>query len=207
MGRVNIWRRLSQEHTPALATLSIKVFHQLVFEIPQLNEFISHEGFKPFNEVSIILSEKRLDIVFDRKEKRGYDPRGFFLSVPCRQLDWQLSFTIQISNQLPTLLSSAKLFTIHNIYSMPTGREDVDPAQRLELFRSLPSLSKLRVNIEELVPDVVHALANEYMAAGISPGQTLLHLEGYQKSPSAIDAAKRFVASRKLANRNILLRG
>ena len=90
---------------------------------------------------------------------------------------------------------------------MPTGREDVDPAQWLELFQSLPGFSKLRVNIEELVPDVVHALANEDMIAGISPGLTLLHLEGYQKFPSAIGAAKRFVASRKLANRHILLCG
>ena len=201
---------VARTHMPALATLSIKFFNQLIFEIPQLNEFISHERFKPFNEVSITLAEKLLDIVFYQKEKRGYDPRRFYLSVPCRQLDWQLSFTsftIQIFNQLPTRLFSAKLLTICYIYSMRTGREDVDPAQWLELFQSLQSLSKLRVKIEELVPDVVYAIANEDMAAGISPGLTLRHLKGYQKSPSAIDAAKRFVASCKLANRNIMLRG
>ena len=201
---------VARTHMPALTTLIIKFFNQLIFEIPQLCGFISRvEGFKVFKNMNIRPAEEFVQISFYRKEKRGYDrgkPRCH-LSIPCRQLDWQLSFTAQIFNQLPTLLSSQKLLIIRNLYSIPTGREDVDPAQWLELFQPLLSLSELRVNVGELVPDVVHALINEDTATDILPCLTSLHLEGYRKSPSAIDAAKRFVASRKLANRNILLRG
>ena len=83
----------------------------------------------------------------------------------------------------------------------------MDPAQWLELFQPLPHLSEVRVDVEELVPDIVHALANEDMAAGVLPGLTKLYLEGYRKLPSATDAVERFVATRKLANRNIVLSG
>ena len=91
---------------------------------------------------------------------------------------------------------------------MPAGWEDVDPAQWLELFQPLPSLSEVRVHdIEELVPGIVHALVNEDMAAGVLPGLTKLHLAGYRTSPFAIDAAERFIATCKLSNRNIFLHG
>ena len=199
---------VTRTHMPALTTLIIEFFNQLIFEIPQLYGFISRvEGLKFFNEVNIIPAQKSVDITFYRKEKHGYDGGGFHLSIPCRQLDWQLSFTIQILNQLSPLLSSAKLLIICRPYSMSAGREDVDPAQWLELFQPLPHLSEVRVFIEELVPDVVHALVNEDMAAGVLPGLTSLHLEGYRKSQSAIDAAERLVYTRKLANRDIFLRG
>jgi hypothetical protein len=197
-------------HLPALTTLRIRFFNQLIFEIPQLYGFISREGLNLFNEVLIIPAEKYVEIPFYRKEKRGYDPGGCHFSIPCRHLNWQLSFTAQIFNQLPPLLSGAKLLIIDKPYLMSTGREDVDPAQWLELFQPLPHrphLSEVRVDIEELVPDVVHALVNGDMAAGLLPCLTSLHLEGYRKSPSAIDAVERFVATRKLASRNIFLSG
>ena len=200
----------ARTYLPALTTLSIAFFNQAIFEIPQLNGFISRvEGLKSFNHISITLAENAVWITFYRKEKRGYRIWGqnCNLSISCRRLDWQLSFTTQIFNQLSPLISSAKVLIIYKPYAMSAGREDVDPAQWLELFQPLPHLSEVRVDVEELVPDIVHALVNQGMAAGVLPGLTSLYLEGYQKSPSTIDAAKRFVDSRKLANHNIFLRG
>ena len=201
---------VARTYLPALTTLSITFFNQAIFEIPQLNGFISRvEGLMSFNHISIIFAENAVGITFYRKEKRGYRNWGqnCNLSISCRRLDWQLSFTTQIFNQLFPLISSAKVLIIYKPYAMSAGREEVDPAQWLELFQPLPHLSEVRVDVEELVPDIVHALVNQGMAAGVLPGLTSLYLEGYQKSPSTIDAAKRFVDSRKLANHNIFLRG
>ena len=202
---------VARSHMPALLTLKIKFFNQVIFELPQLYGFMSRvEELKVFNSVYITPAAKSLNISFyqrlNENLKPDYHRRACYLSVPCRQLDWQLSITAQIFDQLTPLLSSAESLTIFEPLSMSTGREDVDPAQWLELFQPLSSLSELRVNIKELVPDVVHALVNENTAAGILPELTSLYLRGYRKSPSAIDAAKQFVSSRKLANRNILLR-
>jgi len=51
----------------------------------------------------------------------------------------------------------------------------------------------------------MRALVSEDMATGILPRLTSLHLEGVRKSTFAMEAVERFVATRKLAGRNILL--
>jgi hypothetical protein len=158
--------------------------------------------------VSVTPVQKFVQILFKRTDKRSPAcERWCNLSVPCKQLDWQLSFTTQIFNQLSPLLSSTKLLTIDKPHLMSTGREDADPEQWLELFQSLPHLSEVCVNIEELVPDIVHALVNGGMAAGVLPSLTKLRLAGYRNSPSVIDAAEQFVSTRKITNRTILLHG
>jgi len=87
------------------------------------------------------------------------------------------------------------------------GKEDVDPTQWLELFQPLSQTSEIRVSMEELVPDVMRALVSEDMAAGVLAGLASLHLEGYRKSKFTMEAAERFVATRKLDGHNILLSG
>jgi hypothetical protein len=87
-------------------------------------------------------------------------------------------------------------------------RDDVDPALWLESFQSLPHFSKVELHFSHgLVQDIVHALVNEDMAAGVLPSLTELYLSRYRESQSTIDAAERFVAARKLANHNIVLTG
>ena len=198
---------VARTHMPALTTLTIKFFNQLIFEVPQLYGFISRvEELKFFNEVYIKPAAESIDISFYRK-KHGYSHRACYLSISCRQLDWQLSFTTQIFDQLSPLLSGAELLIIYKPHSISTGREDVDSIQWLELFQPLPHLSWVCINIEELVPDVVHALVNEGMVAGVLPSLTSFYLAGYWRSTSAMNAAKRFIATCKLANRNISLSG
>ena len=114
---------VARTYLPALTSLSIKFFNQAIFEIPQLNGFISRiEGLKSFNQISITFAEKSVGILFYRKEKRHQVwGRDCFLLIACRRLDWQLSFTTQIFNQLSPLLSSAKVLIIYKPYAMSTG--------------------------------------------------------------------------------------
>ena len=129
----------------------------------------------------------------------------------CRQLDWQLSFAIQILSQLSSLLSNAKTLRVSRLTKMipmATGKKDVDPTQWLELFQSLSHVSHVGISEEELVSDIVHALVNEdasAMTAGLLPGLESLHLEGYRKSSSVKEASERFVAARKTTGRSISL--
>ena len=200
---------VARTHMPALFNLTIRFFNQVVFEIPQLNGFISRvENLKFINHIYILPTEKYVEVAFHQLDKRGHNRGECHLSIPCRQLDWQLSFATQILDQLPDAISSARLLVFYKLGLMSAGREDVDPAQWLEIFQGLPHLWEVRVEREELVPDIVHALVNEDIAAGVLPGLIKLHLEGYRKSPSTIiDTVERFVATRKLTSRNIFLSG
>ena len=74
-------------------------------------------------------------------------------------------------------------------------------------FQPFSQTSKIRISVEELVPDVTRALVSEDMAPGILPRLVSLHLGGYRKSTFAMEAAERFVATRKLAGHNIHLSG
>jgi hypothetical protein len=82
----------------------------------------------------------------------------------------------------------------------------VDPTQWLELFQPFSHVSDLRVEEDKLVPDIVHALVSNDMAAGLLPSLAKLYLENYRRSSSTKESAERFVAARKAAGRSITLR-
>ena len=191
---------------PVLATLEIKYFNQLIFEIPQLVQFISLvDGLKSPSEVIVEpIGYSTMSLVRPGRGTRGRGKCSFI--IPCRHLDWQLSFLTQILDQLSPLLSSVHVLSIKN--PVPSRKEeDVDTTQWLELFQPLSQTSRIRVSIEKLVPDITRALVSEDMNTGILPRLTSLYLEGVRKSTFATEAAERFVATRKLAGRNILLSG
>jgi hypothetical protein len=130
-----------------------------------------------------------------------------YLETTCRRLDWELSFVTQISNQLSPLLSNVRSLSIKTSHhKLPTGEEDMDPAQWLELFRPFTHLTEVYVWEKQLVPGNVQALVMEdMMAAGVLPGMTLLHLSGYRSSPSVAEAAERFIAIRNLTGQAVRL--
>jgi len=99
----------------------------------------------------------------------------------------------------------AKLTFITHL-EMPTGREDVDPTQWLELFQLFTHVREIHV-FEQLVPDIVHALSMETMDIGVLPELASLSLNGYRKSPSVAKAAEEFVATRRVSGRAVSLSG
>ena len=191
---------------PVLTFLEINYFNQLFFEIPQLLQFISRvDRLKSPGEVVVKpgATYPTLSLLWNGTGRLW----NCYFGIPCSQLDWQLSFSTQILHQLSPLLSGVHLLSIIKPLSL-TGNEDMDPTQWLELFQPLSQTSEVHVSMEELVPDVVRALVSEdIMATGILPGLTSLHLEGCRTSKFAMEAAERWVSTRKLAGRNILLSG
>jgi hypothetical protein len=199
---------VSRIDLPALTFVSIKLFNQLIFDIPQLCQFFSRVGgLESFTEVNLTPAEKVAIVFFQRKGKRLLHRLKCYISIPCTQLDWQLSFATQIFSQLAFLPSNARAFILHKRLSMSAGKEDVDPAQWLELFHLLSHVSEIRVDFEKLVPNVVEALVSADMTTGMLPDLTSLVLTGYRKSPPVIAAARQFVATRKRAGRSVSLYG
>jgi len=193
---------------PVLATLWIKYFNQLIFEIPQLVQFISRlDGLKSPSEVIVQpVGSPTMSLL---RPRRGTHIRGeCCFVIPCRQLDWQLSVLTQILDQLSPLLCSVGVLSIKSSnLSIRKDWEDVDTTQWLELFQPLSQTWRIHISLEELVPDITRALVSEDMAPGILPRLTSLHLQGVRKSTFAIEAAECFVATRKLAGRNIHFSG
>ena len=197
---------LARIDCPVLTVLGIVYFKKLIFKIPRLLQFISRvDGLNSPSEVVVNpdATDPTICLLQSGPDRRW---RCYFL-IPWSQLDLQLSFSTQILRQLSPLLSSVHVLCIAGPSSL-TGNEDMDPTQWLELFQLFPQTSTILIDDQELVPDIVRALVSEdIMATGILPGLTSLHLKGYRKSKLTIEAAERWVSTRKLAGRNILLSG
>jgi hypothetical protein len=195
--------------TPVLAFLMMSFFNQLIFEIPQLCQFVSRvEGLKSMGEVVVKPVEEYGKISLIQRGPSPYQHGECYFGIPCSKLDWQLSFLTQISSQLSPLLLNVRILSIEGTnWYPPIGKEDIDPTQWLELFRQLSHVSEVRVNLEEIVPDIVHALVGEDTTTGAFPNLSSLILKGYRKSPPVMEATGQFIARLKLVGRSVSLRG
>ena len=189
---------------PALCNITMGLFNQVFFEIPQFCRSIPLlKAFNSPTELMVTPGADRVGLSFTQKGKHvAYG--HFFLGTKCRRLDWQLSFVTQVSSQLSPLLSSVRSLIINKPYHLLTGEEDVESTQWLELFQPFTHVRKFSA-FEQLVPGIVQALFTEDMATGVLPELTQLSLEGYRKSPVVLEATEKFVVARRLSGRTIHL--
>ena len=188
---------------PALHTITIRLFDQIFFEIPQFSQFVRRPNSQAsptsmtmrhsVGSISIILGEQ------------GSTFGGCLMVTFCRRFDWQLSFATQILSQLSPLLSSVQYITILGGHELPAGVEDVDSTQWLELFQPFTHASKVYVSEEQLLPSIVQALIAEEMSTEVLPELISLSLQGYDRDPFVSKAVEQFVATRKLSGRTVNL--
>ncbi len=95
---------------------------------------------------------------------------------------------------------------------MPTGVEDVDSDQWLELFQQFSHVTRVNVSGKQLILDIVRALVTvegepgeNLDVEGILPDLNFLYLSGCGDSPTVVKDAKQFVSARRLAGRMIRL--
>ena len=225
------------DDSPSLNKITIKLFNQILFEIPQLSRFITRlkalAGSSPSTWIFVTHAAESVSVMFVQEGKPSNE--NYCLgTTSCRRLDWQLSFVTQITSQLsPFILSSVHSLSIKGgkahhpnseISSSGAGEEeeeeeeDIDSAQWLELFQPFRHLTQVHVWEKRFVPRIVQAFALATDSADsdseeggdvsvLLPELSSLHLSGYRKSPSVAKAAEEFVAARRLAGRTVRLIG
>ncbi|KAI0293326.1 hypothetical protein B0F90DRAFT_1928281 [Multifurca ochricompacta] len=166
---------------PALGHFYVKLFNQLMFDVPQLHQFISRaerlrvpsearlESFK--NGVSITLFQP----------PRTYTSGYLSLWIACNPFDWQVSSIAEICNQSSTLFSRVEQLYILGHVSQPGREDEIGATEWFELFRPFTAVRSLYVS-KFLGPLVVDAL--EDTADGpvmeVLPALRLLQFEGSQ---------------------------
>ena len=182
---------VAQIDLPALCKISIWLFNDIIFEIPQYCQFIPSLvalGLPAW--VFVTHSVEHVYVSFREGEGRE---ENCFLATSCRQLDWQLSFATQILRQFSPFLSSVRILVIQRDHELPSGEEDVDSTQWLELFQLFTHVTEVHVWDKQLVPGIMKALVAEDMAPGILPELTLLDLVGYREFPSVVKDVGKFI--------------
>jgi len=203
----------------AFEHISIGLFNQIVFEIPQIcRSILFSNASNPPKYVYLCMYSDHVEILFEKQVVgRGISSRRDSLNTLCERLDWQLSFVTQVSSQLPPLLKSGETLYLyvsqHHDPDIPTlqSTEDVDSAQWLELFQPFTHVRTLDVS-GKFALDILQALVTEDMDAGVLPELTQLYLPkqgsvgpgpGEARGPDAGRTAKQFIAARKLAGRTV----
>jgi hypothetical protein len=199
-------RLVSRINVPGLRYFTITFYNRLIFEIPQLCQFIGLvDALRSPTEAIVEPSQRVVLINLIRRGERRSFIGELCIYISCRQLDWQLSSAAQLFSQLNPFLTGVRNLTIRKSSFSPTTEEnDVDSAQWLELFVPFSNVQTVNVS-EKFVPDVVQDLG--MATEGVLPALTLLHLHGYRKSASVQEAAKLFVDARERSGHKINLNG
>lgn len=188
-------------NAPLLDHVIITFFNQLLFEIPQLPQFVNR------TEKLILLN--RATVTF-RPHTVGislYSPirsPKFELQVSCKDSDWQISSMEQICIQCLSLLSRVEQLEIYEgSFLRPEWVDDMDSTQWLELFDPWASVQSLHVS-EELQPLVAPALQGltGRRATEMLPALRTLFLEGLQHG-SISESIEPFIAARKRFDRPV----
>ncbi|KAI0293327.1 hypothetical protein B0F90DRAFT_1920060 [Multifurca ochricompacta] len=116
---------------PALSYFHVKLFNQLMFDVPQLHQFIFRA------ERLRVPTYAELEYVFENsvviilKNTLG----EVLLEIACKPLDWQVSSMSDICNQCSTLFSRVEKLRIYGQFPQPERQEEIGVPEWLELFR------------------------------------------------------------------------
>jgi hypothetical protein len=153
---------------PALESVAITFFNQLVFNTPRLRDlFRRTEVFQKSHRADVFVNARCIDLTLFRREGMA-DRRVLEVTVSCSRLEWQLSALADFcSTSLPPL-STLECLSIHGyIYTglnhLPT--DDMESSQWLELLHPFvavrdlvlpfPFSSQVATTLRELTGNVV----------------------------------------------------
>ena len=186
---------------PLLDRLDIRLFHQLIFDTPQLAQFIGRTpNIRPPVEARIVFSDRYVDITSPRTF-----PRTFVLGIRCRQSDWQLSSLPQVcSSSFPVAFipTVEHLYICEGKYWQPRWQNDIEDSQWLEVLRPFTAVKYLYLS-HEFTSRIAPAL--QELAGEVLPSLQTLFLEDLHPSrPASVQGAiGKFVAARQLAGHPI----
>ena len=163
---------------PRLHVLDIRFFFQLIFDTPQLAQFIERTPqLKAHDEARVVFSDSGATISLPRT----IGDRGLELGISCQQIDWQLSSLAQVCGScFPRALISAveHLHILEKQFSPRHWEKDIESNQWLDLFRPFNTVRHLYLS-KGSAPLVMVAL-QEFIgdsAMRVLPALQYLHLE------------------------------
>jgi hypothetical protein len=189
---------LARIDSPRLDELHITFFNQIIFDTPQLFQFISR--------TPMLRAPKNGHIEFDSGaisvefSSQTSDYIVFSLRILCTASEWQLSSLEQITSSLPPFSVLENLY-VKEGYPPPHWHDDVENTLWLDLLRSFVAVKNLYLS-DEIVPHIAPAL--QELVGGrtteVLPTLENIFSEAFQPSGPIHKGVERFVAARRLTS-------
>ena len=188
---------------PQLNMLEIIFFNDIVFDTPQLVQFISLTPMsKALEEAYITLRDRAARVNFLSQTSRD-GTRMFKVDILCEGLDWQASSLEQVCTScLPPLSILEDLYFYKDFH--PDRKEIILNRHWLELLRPFITVKNLYLS-EEFASHIAPALQElvEGRATDVLPALQNIFLKGLESSGSVQESIGQFVDARQVANHPI----
>ena len=195
---------------PQLGALAIYFFHQLIFDTPQLTQFISRTPkfkptFKARDEARVVFSNT---LGVSVTLPQTYDG-ALRLGVSCKKSDWQLSSLAQLcSSSFPPAL----IYAVQHLYIVKdhmglVWQDEIESSQWLEVLHPFTVVKHLFIS-REFTPRIAPTLQELVgeRASEVLPALQTLFLEGPPLPSGPVqEAIEHFIAARQLSARPVSL--
>ncbi|KAI9512635.1 hypothetical protein F5148DRAFT_792284 [Russula earlei] len=199
---------VGQLSMPLLDHLSVILHNQLIFDMPQLPQFIRRtEKLKALTQANITFYDWLAEVRITGKTGTANDGT-FSLGILCTNLDWQVASLAEVCGSCLHPLSTLEHLGIHQDRFWPLHwPDDMDNIPWLDLLRPFTTMKNLHL-YKELTPRVVSAL-QELSGEGeieVMPALECLLLEDPHPSGRIQEAIDQFVATRQLSGHPVAVR-
>jgi hypothetical protein len=192
---------------PLLNRLYISFLYQVIFDTPQLVEFLGRTPkLKTYDEARVIISSLQATITLPGRDR---DNLGFQLGIECTRSEWQLSSLVQVcTSSFPQALIPMleHLYILEDISLRPLWQDDLENNHWLELFRPFTTVKNLYLS-REIVPRIVPTLQELVgeRATEVLPNLQSIFLEDLLESRFVPEAMRQFIAARQFSDRPIAI--
>jgi hypothetical protein len=189
---------LAQIDAPRLNKLRINFFNQIIFDTPQLFQFISRRPtLSAPKKGRISFDSEAVNVTF-RPQTSDHGILG--VEILCTASEWQLSSLEQIcTSSLPPISTLEDLYIFEVGLYLPLWQDDVENSLWLDLLRSFVAVKNLYLS-QEIVPRIAPAL--QELVGGrtreVFPTLENIFLEGFRTSGPLHEGIEAFVAARRL---------
>ena len=185
---------VSRFDAPLLDSILITFFHQLIFDIPQLAQFMGRTTrFHALDGVHLEFEYYSVHVGYLPPTQSYKGKSG--LEISCRKLDWQLSSLAQVFTPFfPSIYMVEDLFIYEPSWLHSEWPQDIENIQWLEVFHPFTSVKNLYV-CRELAQSISLALQE---LIEVLPALRALFLQELQESGPEQKAIGEFVAARQL---------
>jgi len=191
---------LARIDAPRLNVLHITFFNQIIFDTPQLFQFISRRPTLRAPEEGHIAFDHRA--IFAKFRSQTSDYGVLTVRILCRASEWQLSSLEQVcTSSLPPLFTLEDLYIYEDRKYPPRWQDDVENTLWLELLYPFAAVKDLYLS-EECVLRIAPALQELVggRTAEVLPTLQNIFLEGFQPSRLLHEGVEKFLAARRITS-------
>jgi hypothetical protein len=197
---------VAQIDVPQLDNLEIILFHQLIFNTPQLTHFIGRTPkFKSHDQARVVLSDGDWDVsitlpqTFDGSLKLG-------IAGSCGESDWQLSSLAQVCNlSFPQTFIPAveHLYILENGFSQLRWLNYVESSEWLDLLHPFTAAKDLYISpkIMPYLAPTLRELVGERVTEVLPALQTIF----FEEPGRVLETIGPFITARQLAGHPIAI--